>query len=83
MSAKKYDEAIAEYTKAIDLDGTNPVFLSNRAAAHASKGDHLSAIGDAEQAISIDPKFVKAYSRLGCVHALIGEPDVFLNSQTI
>ena len=83
MSAKKYDEAIAEYTKAIDLDGTNPVFLSNRAAAHASKGDHLSAIGDAEQAISIDPKFVKAYSRLGCVHAWIGEPDVFLNSKTI
>jgi tetratricopeptide (TPR) repeat protein len=68
MSSKKYDEAIAEYTKAIDLDATNPVFFSNRAAAHASKGDHLSAIGDAEQAISIDPKFVKAYSRLGYVY---------------
>ena len=25
------------------------------------------AVGDAEKAIEIDPKFVKAYSRLGCV----------------
>ncbi|TFK30377.1 TPR-like protein [Coprinopsis marcescibilis] len=68
MSSKKYDEAIDAYTKAIDLDGSNPVYYSNRAAAHASKNDHLAAIGDAEQAISIDPKFVKAYSRLGYVH---------------
>ncbi|KAH6917453.1 cytoplasmic protein [Coprinopsis sp. MPI-PUGE-AT-0042] len=75
MSSKKYDEAIAEYTKAIDLDGTNPVFFSNRAAAHASKGDHLSAIGDAEQAILIDPKFVKAYSRLGHAQYSIGDFD--------
>ncbi|KAG2023612.1 cytoplasmic protein [Coprinopsis cinerea AmutBmut pab1-1] len=73
MSSKKYDEAIDEYTKAIDLDPTNPVFYSNRAAAHASKGDHLSAIGDAEQAISIDPKFVKAYSRLGHAQFSIGD----------
>lgn len=65
MTAKKYNEAIEMYDKAIALDATNPVYFSNRAAAHASKGDHLSAIGDAEEAISLDPAFVKAYSRLG------------------
>jgi small glutamine-rich tetratricopeptide repeat-containing protein alpha len=68
MTSKKYDEAIAMYTEAIALDATNPVYFSNRAAAHASKGDHLSAIGDAEEAITIDPNFVKAYSRLGYVN---------------
>jgi small glutamine-rich tetratricopeptide repeat-containing protein alpha len=67
MSNKKYDEAISAYDKAIALDPTNPVYYSNRAAAHSSKGDHLSAIGDAEQAISADTHFVKAYHRLGYV----------------
>ena len=67
MSGKKFDAAIDAYDKAINLDPTNPVYYSNRAAAHSSKGDHLSAIGDAEQAISVDPQFVKAYHRLGYV----------------
>ena len=65
MSGKSYDEAIETYTKAIELDPTNPVYYSNRAAAHSSKGDHLSATGDAEKAIEVDPSYVKAYHRLG------------------
>jgi len=70
MSNKNYDSAIESYTKAIALDSNNPVYYSNRAAAYSSKGDHLSAIGDAEQAISIDSNFVKAYHRLGLVFSL-------------
>lgn len=65
MSVKKYDEAIDLYTKAIDLDSTNPVYYSNRAAAYSSKGDHLSAIGDAEKSIEVAPSYMKAYHRLG------------------
>ncbi|KAI3615513.1 hsc70 cochaperone [Moniliophthora roreri] len=65
MSSKKYDEAIAAYGEAITLDSTNPIYYSNRAAAYSSKGDHLSAIGDAELALASDPNFVKAYHRLG------------------
>lgn len=67
MSNKKYAEAIEAYTKAIALDGSNPVYYSNRAAAYSSKGDHLAAIGDAEKAISLDQSFSKAYHRLGYV----------------
>ncbi|KAF6766107.1 cytoplasmic protein [Ephemerocybe angulata] len=73
MTSKKYDEAIQKYDEAIALDATNPVYFSNRAAAYASKGDHLSAIGDAEEAIAIDPKFVKAYSRLGHAQYSLGD----------
>lgn len=65
MSNKSYDVAIESYTKAIALDDSNPVYYSNRAAAYASKGDHSSAVSDAEKAIEVDPSFVKAYSRLG------------------
>lgn len=69
MSAKDYDAAIESYDRAIALDPTNPVYFSNRAAAYSSKGDHLAAVGDAEQALAVDPKFVKAYHRLGCVRS--------------
>ncbi|KAK7064589.1 Hsc70 cochaperone [Favolaschia claudopus] len=65
MSTKQYDKAIESYTEAITRDPTNAIYYSNRAAAYSSKGDHLSAVGDAEQAIKIDPTFVKAYHRLG------------------
>jgi small glutamine-rich tetratricopeptide repeat-containing protein alpha len=65
MSSKKYDEAVEMYNKAIALDGSNPVFYSNRAAAYSSKGDHLAAIGDANSAIKVDASFSKAYHRLG------------------
>jgi tetratricopeptide (TPR) repeat protein len=66
MTSKKYDEAIEAYTEATKLDPSNPVYYSNRAAAHSSKGDHLTAAIDAEKVIEIDPKFTKGYSRLGC-----------------
>lgn len=65
MSSRQYDQAIERYTEAVALDDRNPVYYSNRAAAHSSKGDHLSAIGDAEKAIEVDTSFVKAYHRLG------------------
>ncbi|CAL1696240.1 unnamed protein product [Somion occarium] len=65
MSSKNYDEAIASYTKAIELDPTNAVYYSNRAAAYSSKGSHDEAVLDADKAIEVDPSFVKAYHRLG------------------
>ena len=65
MSGKNYDEAIETYTKAIELDSTNPDYYYNRATAHSSKGDYLSATSDAEKAIEVDPSYVKAYYRLG------------------
>jgi small glutamine-rich tetratricopeptide repeat-containing protein alpha len=73
MTGKQYDEAIDAYTKAIERDPSNPVYFSNRAAAHSSKSDHLSAVADAEQAIELDPKFVRGYSRLGHAHYCIGD----------
>lgn len=65
MASKKYSEAIQKYTEAIEMNPKNPVYYSNRAAAHSQAGDHESAIEDAEQAKSIDPNFAKAYSRAG------------------
>jgi len=68
MSSKDYPGAIASYTSAIALDPTNPVYYSNRAAAHSSSNHHDEAVKDAQKAIEVDSTFVKAYHRLG--HAL-------------
>ncbi|KAI8445388.1 small glutamine-rich tetratricopeptide repeat-containing protein A [Phakopsora pachyrhizi] len=65
LSQKKFSEAIEKYTKAIQLDPTNPVYYSNRAAAQSQLGAHDEAIEDALKALEVDPGFIKAYSRLG------------------
>ncbi|GAA6032252.1 hypothetical protein JCM8097_007146 [Rhodosporidiobolus ruineniae] len=75
MAKKDYQGAIEAYGDAIEKDGSNPVYWSNRAAAYSQIQDHASAVSDARKALELDPSFSKAYSRLG--HALfsIGEYD--------
>jgi small glutamine-rich tetratricopeptide repeat-containing protein alpha len=46
---------------------------SSSAAAHSQLQDHASAVSDARTALKIDPKFSKAYSRLG--HALFSSGE--------
>lgn len=72
MAVKDFDTAIAKYTDAITLDPSNVVFLSNRAAAYSSSSQHAKAVEDAKAAIALDPKFSKAYSRLGLAEYALG-----------
>jgi small glutamine-rich tetratricopeptide repeat-containing protein alpha len=65
MSSKSFQQAVDAYSEAIRLDGTNPVYYSNRAAAYSSMEEHDKAIEDANKALELDPAFVRAYSRLG------------------
>lgn len=67
LANKKFQEAIVSYSKAIDLNKSNAIYYSNRAAAYSHIGQHHKAIEDCKQAITIDPLYVKAYSRLGYV----------------
>lgn len=67
--ADKLDEALAKYTKAIELDGKNPVFYCNRAAVYSKLGNHHQAIKDCNAALSIDSSYCKAYSRLGLAYS--------------
>ena len=71
MAAKDYSAAIESYSSAIQLNPSNPVYYSNRAAAYSQLSKHDLAINDAKKASELDPSFSKAYSRLG--HALFCE----------
>jgi len=73
MAQKDYPKAIDFYTQALALHPGNAVFLSNRAAAYSASRDHESAKADAEAAVAIDPKYTKAWSRLGLARFALGD----------
>jgi small glutamine-rich tetratricopeptide repeat-containing protein alpha len=65
LHKKQYHSAILSYTCAVSLDPSNPIYYSNRAAAHSHLGEHAKAVDDAKKALQVAPSYVKAYSRLG------------------
>eukprot|EP00927_Polykrikos_kofoidii_P070627 TRINITY_DN67040_c0_g1_i1.p1 TRINITY_DN67040_c0_g1~~TRINITY_DN67040_c0_g1_i1.p1 ORF type:complete len:510 (-),score=127.90 TRINITY_DN67040_c0_g1_i1:94-1542(-) len=62
---QNWEEAIKNYNKAISLDPNQATFYSNRAACWSYKGNHESALADANKCIERDPEFVKGFSRKG------------------
>ncbi|KAL1961632.1 hypothetical protein VTN77DRAFT_1382 [Rasamsonia byssochlamydoides] len=73
MGRKEYDTAIKLYTQALEIAPENPIYLSNRAAAYSASGQHAKAAADAELAVSIDPKYARAWSRLGLARYELGD----------
>jgi stress-induced-phosphoprotein 1 len=65
FSAKKYDEAIAAFSSAIEADPSDAVFYSNRSAAYAAKGDFQAALDDGKKCTELKPTWGKGYARLG------------------
>lgn len=83
FSQKKYDEAIEKFTRAISLDGQNAVFYANRAASYWALKRHQDVIDDAKKATELDPKYVKAWLRMGDAHdALFSYPESIESYQT-
>ena len=73
MAAKSYNAAIELYSKALNLSPLNPIYLSNRAAAYSACGKHAEASTDAEMAVAANPKYTKAWSRLGLARFALGD----------
>jgi len=69
MRTEKFSEALQMYTKAIEIDGSNPVFYCNRAAAHSKMDNHGQAVEDCQRAVDMDPSYSKAYGRLGLAYS--------------
>lgn len=76
LGEKRFDDAIASYTAAIELDGTDHTFWSNRSAAYLSKGDAENALKDAESCIGVKGDWAKGYVRKGAaLHKLMQYED--------
>ena len=73
MASKDYKAAIDFYSKALNITPLNPIYLSNRAAAYSASKQHAEASTDAEMAVAADPKYTKAWSRLGLARFALGD----------
>eukprot|EP01044_Picomonas_judraskeda_P000356 COSAG03_NODE_16_length_21807_cov_27.080247_4_plen_442_part_00 len=71
LQAQDFEGAVAAYTTAIALDGTNHVYYSNRSAAYASSESFTNALADAERCLQLEPSFARGYGRKGAaLHGL-------------
>lgn len=75
MAQKDYTAAVDYYSQALALNPDNVIYLSNRAAAYSADKNHDKARADAEAAVAIDPKYTKAWSRLGLARFALGDPQ--------
>merc|ERR1712062_551049 len=70
---RKYEEAIDEYTFALQVNDTNPVFYTNRAQAFLRLGKAMFAAQDCRHALKLKPDFVKAFIHLAKALKELGE----------
>jgi len=68
-----YDLAIAEYTKAIDLDPTLASLYYNRGLAYSIKEEYELAVLDYTKSIEIDPEYADTYNNRCRTYYLLGE----------
>ena len=73
MGKKEYSAAIEAYSKALEIVPENPIYLSNRAAAYSASHQHARASADAHLAVTVDPTYTKAWSRLGLARYALGD----------
>jgi small glutamine-rich tetratricopeptide repeat-containing protein alpha len=77
VKEKKYKEAVEKYTAAINCQ-ESAIFYCNRAAAYTSLENYEEALQDCKKAISFDPDYSKAYSRMGLIYSKI---DLYAESE--
>jgi len=76
MGRREYDEAIAQYTKAIELRPDFAEAYNNRGYAVYSKYDGSDPLADLNRAIELRPNFAHAYNTRGCIYMARGQADL-------
>lgn len=75
LKAGRFEDAVRSYTKAVEADSEDPTFYCNRAIAYTKMGHFEKAVSDAEDAIGVNPRHMKAYSVGGTALLLHGKKD--------
>ncbi|GIY39792.1 hypothetical protein CDAR_3251 [Caerostris darwini] len=84
--ARKFDEALTHYDKAIELDPTEMTFLTNKAAVYFEQKEFETCIKQCEKAVEVGKenradykKIAKAYSRMAASYLKLKD---YYNSRT-
>lgn len=78
FKAKRYDEAIAAYTKAVNCDPNSEAaaaVYSNRAASYSALNRQIEALQDADNCIRVKPAWLKGHFRKGAALESLGRLD--------
>ncbi|KIZ02857.1 stress-induced-phosphoprotein 1 [Monoraphidium neglectum] len=70
FGAKQYEAAVLHFTKAVELDPSSEVYLSNRSAAYAALERYQAALDDARAVTRLKPRWAKGHARAAA--ALMG-----------
>jgi tetratricopeptide (TPR) repeat protein len=65
MKTKEFSEAVACYSKSIEIDPEQPFTFANRAMAFLKLKEYKRAIEDADVALRLKPGYLKAVHRRG------------------
>ncbi|HVJ81688.1 MAG TPA: tetratricopeptide repeat protein [Planctomycetia bacterium] len=72
---QQYEEAVADYSKAIELDPTHAQSRGNRGVAYARLDRLDLALADQTKTIELDPKLAMAWINRGFANSNLGRPD--------
>lgn len=68
FSAGKLQEAVDLFSRCIELDSSNHIYWSNRAAARTGLKQYQGAVKDAARCTELAPRWAKGWSRLGAAY---------------
>lgn len=73
--AGQYEEAVKDFTEAIQLDASFLEAYSNRGASYNQLGQYEKAVKDYTEVIRMDPSNAEAYSYRGVAYACLGQQE--------
>jgi len=73
FKAGKFVEAIAKYEEAMKRNPKDHVVYSNRAACYQKLMEWQLALKDADTCVSMEPTFIKGFSRKAAIHCFMKE----------
>ncbi len=68
VNMRNYEQAIYDYSKAIELDRHFAEAYNNRSAAHLMMENYAKAVLDCNWTLELAPHFISAYVNLGIAH---------------
>ncbi|HEY6626494.1 MAG TPA: tetratricopeptide repeat protein [Ignavibacteriaceae bacterium] len=79
----KFEQAISEYVKAIEVNPNYEVAYNNRGMSYYNQGEYERAISDYTKAIGLNPKYADAYNNRGIVYYEQGQNNQAISDYTM